>query len=83
MITGIKWSSKLNSATGIIIVHLRMVNVVSRVGMYSSNDATSSELGIVLFPSARSKINPDYINLPKIYKRLQWLFQKQLGNSKT
>lgn len=83
MITGTKWSSKLNSATGIITVHFRMVNVVRRVGMYSSNDATSSELGRVLFPSARSKINQDYINLTKTYKRPQWLFQKQLATTKT
>lgn len=68
MIMGIKWSSKLNSATGIIIVHLRTVNVVSRVGMYSSNDATSSELGIVLFPSTISTISQDYICWTKIYK---------------
>lgn len=67
MIMGIKWSSKLNSATGIIIVHLRTVNVVSRVGMYSSNDATSSELGIVLFPSTISTINEDYMCLTKTY----------------
>lgn len=66
MIMGIKWSSKLNSATGIIIVHLRTVNVVSRVGMYSSNDATSSELGIALFPSIVSTINQDYICWTKI-----------------
>lgn len=68
MIMGIKWSSKLNSATGIIIVHLRTVNVVSRVGMYSSNDATSSKLGIVLFPSTVSTISQDYVCWTKIYK---------------
>lgn len=68
MIMGSKWSSKLNSATGIIMVHLRTVNVVSLVGMYSSSDATSSELGIVLLPSVISTINGDYICFTKIYK---------------
>lgn len=68
MIMGSKWSSKLNSATGIIIVHLRMVNVVSLVGMNSSSDATSSELGIVLLPSITSTINEDYTCFAKIYK---------------
>lgn len=81
IITGIKWSSKLNSATGIIIVHLRMVNVVSRVGMYSSNAATSSELGTALFPSIRSKINQDYISLTKIPTSNSGFFRK-LGTSK-
>lgn len=68
MIMGSKWSSKLNSATGIITVHLRTVNVVSLVGMYSSSDAISSELGIVLFPSITSTINQDYISFTKIHK---------------
>lgn len=68
MIMGSKWSSKLNSATGIITVHLRTVNVVSLVGMYSSSDAISSELGIVLFPSITSTINQDYICFTKIHK---------------
>lgn len=50
------------------MVHLRTVNVVSLVGMYSSSDATSSELGIVLLPSVISTINGDYICFTKIYK---------------
>lgn len=61
MIIGSKWSSKLNSAIGIVMVHLSIVKLVSRVGMYSSKDATS-ESGIVRFPSIISKIGHDYIN---------------------